>query len=353
MAKKAKLEKDKAKTAHYRKLTHDVLDLHHKEVFNNESLKLTTELLDLNPEFYTVWNFRRDVLDHMKKDLSTDEYAQRLNNELLYVMLLLKRYPKCYWIWTHRRWCLFELLALGRVSWEFEFKAVLKLLEMDSRNFHGWQYRRFVVEQIETEKVNKVPPSESSVALLRIQIDEFDYTTQKINQNISNFLAWHNRSKLIPKIIKLYQDFGDSYEPKVYAVFKSPYEVLLHELELAKTGMFMDADDTSVWLYVAWLLTDPLFTDELKNLGKYSEVLQGQLKLVEELNELEKDDHIEGKDNVWCLRTMVLLKGLLMNGGMEDMREDIRTHLEVLVETDPLRKGRYLDQLNDAQLIPV
>ena len=31
--------------------------------------------------------------------------------------------------------------------------------------------------------------------------DEFDYTTKMINQDLSNFSAWHNRSKVILKML--------------------------------------------------------------------------------------------------------------------------------------------------------
>ena len=30
--------------------------------YSPEALKITTDLLDLNPEFFTVWNYRRQIL---------------------------------------------------------------------------------------------------------------------------------------------------------------------------------------------------------------------------------------------------------------------------------------------------
>lgn len=337
-----------------------------------EALGQTDNLLDLNPEFYTVWNYRRDILLNLYTNevIAKEKYVELLNRDLGFVMSLLQRYPKCYWIWSHRRCCLFELVELGSVDWNYEFKTISKLLELDSRNFHGWQYRRFVVENIEKEKLDNLKKEKSdkdqpegvdggndpaTIALLKIQIEEFNYTTIKINNNISNFSAWHNRSKLIPKIFDLYNKLQNPslYQPQVHALFQDTYHVLIHELELIKTGMYMDTEDTSVWLYSSWLLTDPLFTTSLKESNKYLELLQNQLKLVQELNELEKSDHVDNLDNCWCLKSIILLKGLILEelkqkGQNDEIETEIRDHLKVLIEIDPLRKGKYLDQLSEA-----
>lgn len=74
-----------------------------------------------------------------------------------------------------------------------------KMLNRDKRNFHGWNYRRLVVAQLELH-----PPSdghaESYDASSRATMveAEFSYTTKMINSDLGNFSAWHNRSKLIP-----------------------------------------------------------------------------------------------------------------------------------------------------------
>lgn len=52
------------------------------------------------------------------------------------------RNPKSYSAWHHRKW----VLGYGLSSLEAELVLVEMLLDMDSRNFHGWAYRRFVAQ---------------------------------------------------------------------------------------------------------------------------------------------------------------------------------------------------------------
>lgn len=335
-AKRLKIEKDQAKIVHYKKLQQDLLRSNKAEEYTLERLGKTTELLALNPEFYTIWNYRREILLDLfnKKEL---DLKTSLEDDLKLVLQQLKKFPKCYWIWNHRAWCLGKLQEAKMANWDFELGIVSKLLEMDSRNFHGWQYRRFVVQNIE----------QNSKEILSINLKEFDYTTTKINKNISNFSAWHNRSKLIIKIYHLTKESNTNVESETITLFENPLKLLQHELNLIKTGMFMDSDDTSIWLYLLWLLTEPLFVDYLKKENQYIPLLQEQLKTVEELNELEKDDHINNWDNVWCLKSIIVIKGLIKQQNNETLIDDeIKSMLQKLIEYDPLRKGRYLDQLN-------
>ena len=69
------------------------------------------------------------------------------------------------------------------------------MLSLDSRNFHGWGYRRTVVSALES---NALKAEDSPTSMIET---EFDYTTKMINSNLSNFSAWHNRSKLIPRLL--------------------------------------------------------------------------------------------------------------------------------------------------------
>lgn len=66
-----------------------------------------------------------------------------------------------------------------------------KMLTRDNRNFHGWGYRRRVISELESSKLGGKSMVES----------EFEYTTKMIKASLSNFSAWHTRSKLIPRLL--------------------------------------------------------------------------------------------------------------------------------------------------------
>ncbi len=108
------------------------------------------------------------------------------------------KYPKCYWLWNYRLWLLQEAnerLEAGIATdlWNRELILVGKMLVKDSRNFHGWGYRRKVVSELESPKLGGRSMVES----------EFEYTTKMIHgdKGLSNFSAWHRRSKLIPRLL--------------------------------------------------------------------------------------------------------------------------------------------------------
>lgn len=81
--------------------------------------------------------------------------------------------------------------SVARHLWQEELVLVAMMLVKDSRNFHGWRYRRIIVAQLESPALDGTSMVES----------EFEYTTKMIKSNLSNFSAWHNRSKLIPRLL--------------------------------------------------------------------------------------------------------------------------------------------------------
>lgn len=77
--------------------------------------------------------------------------------------------------------------------WQQELALVGKMLTLDSRNFHGWGYRRFVVETLKA-----LGTAEEGRGMTQT---EFEYAKKMIGANLSNFSAWHYRTKLIQSLL--------------------------------------------------------------------------------------------------------------------------------------------------------
>ena len=134
------------------------------------------------------------------KEQDHDAIVNLISDDLAFLLPLLRKFPKCYWIWNYRLWLLEESTHLlptaeARKFWQQELTLAGKMLSLDSRNFHGWGYRRTVVQALESTELSTQEPINSMAE------QEFEYTTQMINSNLSNFSAWHTRSKLIPRLL--------------------------------------------------------------------------------------------------------------------------------------------------------
>jgi len=109
-------------------------------------LDLTTRMLQVNPEFYTVWNYRRNIyLNAVFPSSTPKQINEILETDLVMTTIALKAHPKVYWIWNHRRWCLEQTPdspegeggdphGWRMKNWKQELFVVEKLLDADARN---------------------------------------------------------------------------------------------------------------------------------------------------------------------------------------------------------------------------
>ncbi|THH04699.1 hypothetical protein EW145_g5330 [Phellinidium pouzarii] len=183
-------KKEEVKLKEYLELTNDVLTKKKAGDWSHEALNLTTRLLTANPEFYTIWNYRRDIFTNgIFTECTPNDINDILNIDLGLTETFLRLRPKVYWIWNHRRWCLEhvpdgpegDVLGWKKENWAMELRTVERMLDADARNFLAWDYRRYVLESMPVKK----PES-----------NELAYTLCKIESNFSNFSAWHQRSKV-------------------------------------------------------------------------------------------------------------------------------------------------------------
>ncbi|GBC08809.1 hypothetical protein RclHR1_00840010 [Rhizophagus clarus] len=323
-AEKHRKEKEATKIKEYKNLVESCFQKKDKKEFDNDAFILTTNILSQNPDFYTIWNFRRLILlSGTLKECSEEEKQQTLSSELIFLQELFQLNPKSYWIFNHRRWC---LETMPNPDWNKELQLIGKVLELDARNFHAWDYRRYVT------------PKLSYATETSLTQTEFDFTTTKINQSFSNYSAWHQRSKLLPILIK--EKNLDELEKK---------KLIDKEFELVKAAFYTDPDDQSAWLYHRWLIgqgsniSTSQMDEEIKDSSIKSseriELLQREINVVRELLELEPDSK-------FCLQTLITLLSELKTNtkeGSKKIDDEIITFCDRLIKIDKFRTKRYED----------
>eukprot|EP00164_Ancoracysta_twista_P002914 GFYU01003878.1.p1 GENE.GFYU01003878.1~~GFYU01003878.1.p1 ORF type:complete len:637 (-),score=114.60 GFYU01003878.1:44-1954(-) len=241
------------KAALYKQLSTTVLQQRKDGVKTQESLALTTKVLEVNPEFSTVWNFRREIIQSLFDSQSEEQIQQQFQGELRLTELGLAKNPKVYCVWHHRLWTVTH--ARAKCDLEREIGLCAKLLKADERNFHCWKYRAQLVRMVNRDKPT-----------------ELEFTMDKINDNFSNYSAWHYRSVLLndtDATSKVWED----------------------ELDLVQQAFFTEPGDQSGWLYHRWILghgsknilvvsTSPPHREDLERLPKailisFSEPVRG------------------------------------------------------------------------------
>ncbi|WFD36413.1 protein geranylgeranyltransferase type II [Malassezia cuniculi] len=313
------------------RLEGDVAARRARNDLTDDALDATTMLLACNPEFYSAWNYRREIL----LAILTEDNAKRLiSADLELTQRFLRKHPKVYWLWNHRRWCLVTLAqrvpSAALAQWKQELGLVEAMLEIDARNFMGWNYRRWVVEQIAAFRLSELNvqsdtpfpevlstdiPQEAKEALLALAENELAYSMRKIEENFSNFSAWHQRTKL----------FGPVWDAKSYSE-EQRHKEREAEYDTVRQGMYTDPSDQSIWLYHRWLVEQ----------APTRETLEAEIATITELSELEPD-------NKWCIQSLAYYKDLMNKLYDVDTKSEVDGLLARLIEVDPLRKGRYND----------
>ncbi|KAE9418892.1 hypothetical protein Angca_008225, partial [Angiostrongylus cantonensis] len=176
---------------------------------------LTEDCIQLNPANYTLWQFRRELLKKLDIDLK---------NELKYLDDVIMQTPKNYQVWHHRR-CVAEWVGPSAVQGELNFSALA--IEYESKNYHAWQYRQWVLRHFvfAADDIQRAIESELS------------FTDKLIFEDARNNSAWNHRYFVLQSTNKI-----------------SDPSTLDNELNLAKRLIEKMPNNESVWNYLAGLL---------------------------------------------------------------------------------------------------
>ena len=195
-----------------------------------------------------------------------------------------------------------------------ELELCRTFLSLDQRNFHCWNYRRFIVEQ------SKTPAA-----------DEFSYSTEKIEENFSNYSAFHHRSVFIKRLES------------------QPRDLIDYEFSITENAIYTEPDDQSAWWYHQFLLTwlqSSLPDDSVDDLiWLFGDVLPRQLEVVRNLLTIEPNSKWAMNSLSAMLDARILLGGKLgldrYSGEMLDHASERKKLLERLCEIDPNHINRY------------
>ncbi|KAG1703801.1 hypothetical protein DVH05_006812 [Phytophthora capsici] len=167
--------------------------------YSERTLALTLDVIDANPANYTVWYFRRRVLEALGSDL---------REELQFTADMAMQNPKNYQIWHHRRE-ICNMLKDGSEEKEFCATAI----DGDSKNYHAWAHRQWAVKSFglwdgEIEFVDKmlledvrnnsawnhrwfVLSNTSGLSAIEDRQREVEYALEKIDVAVHNESPWN------------------------------------------------------------------------------------------------------------------------------------------------------------------
>uniref|UniRef100_A0A914DJ68 Geranylgeranyl transferase type-2 subunit alpha n=1 Tax=Acrobeloides nanus TaxID=290746 RepID=A0A914DJ68_9BILA len=249
---------------------------------DEEILRLTSEVLEKNPDIYTFWNIRRNALISMiqRTGDETDEDYEKRHNELMKNELELTRKaimanPKSYSSWFQRYWVLEREISPDLKQ---ELELCKTALAVDCRNFHCWDHRRLVVK----------------LAGISAE-DELEFLNALIQSNPSNYSAWHYRGMLLMKTQPDLSGHG----------MEISEDCLSSEFEKILPICSYNAEDQTLWTYCRWLSESACPKGRCKS-PVAKEALKGLVRFCEELLNIDCDIPWI---YVTLLRTIMLLNG--------------------------------------------
>ncbi|KAI1496519.1 hypothetical protein F5X99DRAFT_66507 [Biscogniauxia marginata] len=386
-------QQDLEKIHRYRQIEGSIRSQASQGVHDTALFQLTSKLLRLNPEYYTIWNVRRRCLisgllsrrsassspsrelpstspsattrtlhaasslsssaaipqdrsspttgqtgttadvDEGKESKEVESDAGILQSELAFTVPLLLEFPKCYWLWNYRKWILEQaILRLPTSTATSIWEAELAL---DSKMLTK-DRRNFHAWGYRRHLVAKLEtPSLRGRSMAE---DEFAYTTKMIRVDLSNFSAWHNRSRLI---LRLLQERGADDEAR--SAF------LEEELNQVREALNVGPEDQSLWYYHRYLILQ-LVDRTGKSTIAPGLTIKARVSYVEREIDDIKDFLEDYEDIKWIYEALLeytlalrQLNHTGLSNGECNQQDNIQNWLAKLRKLDPMQAGRWDD----------
>lgn len=182
---------------------------------------------------------------------------------------------------------------------------------------------------------------------------EWDFTKTKIQDNFSNFSAFHYRSKLLPMMMTMKTNNNNNNNNNDY------YEMLHDELSMIENAIFTEPDDQTAWWYHHFLLDfaeDTIMKKRTSNDDEKEEVDDAFASWNERLHdhvEQLRELTLEQSTSKWVWLGLVQVLERLEQYDDDQNDDDLHSSREerieiwkCLVKVDPDRKERYRQMLS-------
>ncbi|KAF9888722.1 CAAX geranylgeranyltransferase alpha subunit [Aspergillus nanangensis] len=278
---------------------------------SERALKLTEDVITMNPAHYTVWIYRAKILFALEKDLT---------EELEWLNTVSLKYLKNYQIWHHR-----QVLMTSKEHFPVlpatELDFLMEMFGQDSKNYHVWTYRHWLVRHF---KLWDTPRETQDVDTL-------------LTSDVRNNSAWNHRFML------RFGPRGDNEPDAGMPNSNAPPEekgklpvvdedLVDMELEYAKSKIVCAPENRSPWAYAR---------------GVFRAAGRSLLEWKEFANAFVAEKLEDGKSVDVEVKSTHALEWLADVHAQEDMSADAVRMLTLLKEKyDPIRKNYWDYRIN-------
>lgn len=251
-----------------------------KKEHSPRTLRLTENIISMNPAHYTVWLYRFSIVRALRIPIPEEiEWLNQVSLENL----------KNYQIWHHRRLLLDHYYP--EIASDPEAKARLaraeqdflaQILAEDTKNYHVWSYRQYLVPKLGVF-------GESEVRAAEALIDE----------DVRNNSAWSHR------FFNVFSDpahttpgsLSTEHDPRV------PAEVIDREVRYAQDKILLAPQNQSPWNYLRGVLVKGG-----REMGSVDDFVQ----------QFVSDVGVDGKEKVTSTHALEILSEIYAERGETD-----------------------------------
>ncbi|KAI1397468.1 protein prenylyltransferase [Hypoxylon fuscum] len=384
-------KQDLEKITKYRELEDSIRAQASTSNYDSNLFQLTSKLLRLNPEYYTIWNVRRrclisGLLSAPSGGSSPSKASPNTSRNDTTNPSLDSSLPSSSDAIPPDR----DSRIAGKSGTTVESSSHIQQQEIEKNHVEAdvnvlqselaftiplllefpkcywiWKYRKWLLEQatarLPVSAARKIWETELALASKMLGKDrrnfhawgyrryvvdalesssldgksmveeEFAYTEKMIRGDLSNFSAWHNRSQLILRLLD--ERNADDAARKAF---------LEKEFELVREALNVGPEDQSLWYYHQYIMSQIVSDVGKPTIAPALTIGERVAYVREEIDNIK--DLLEDYDDIkWIYEALLVytiaLKGLVGQQGGDDPNQ----WLAKVRKLDPMRAGRWDD----------